>query len=60
MQAWGLHTGNLVQPKTAAQWISSDTWAGLIHNEVLRQCDGLDGVSALTMLMEECITGSLG
>lgn len=35
-------------PRTGAlgskNFIGADLWAGLIHDEVLRQCDGLDGV----------------
>ncbi|EIN04093.1 feruloyl esterase-like protein [Punctularia strigosozonata HHB-11173 SS5] len=45
LQPWGLHVGNLVQPVNSSRWIPAETWAGLIHNEVLRQCDGLDGVN---------------
>jgi feruloyl esterase len=28
----------------SADFISAETWSGLIHDEVLRQCDALDGV----------------
>jgi feruloyl esterase len=44
VQPWGLHVGNLVLPVNSSRWIPAETWAGLIHNEVLRQCDFLDGV----------------
>lgn len=33
-------TGN----SSSANCISIDSWTGLIHNEVLNQCDGIDGV----------------
>ncbi|KAF8858787.1 putative feruloyl esterase B-2 [Acephala macrosclerotiorum] len=35
-----LKTGDASSP----DFISANTWTGLIHNEILRQCDGLDGV----------------
>ncbi|EIN04092.1 feruloyl esterase-like protein, partial [Punctularia strigosozonata HHB-11173 SS5] len=44
VQPWSLHVNLLVQPVNSSRWIPADTWENLIHNEVLRQCDGLDGV----------------
>ncbi|EIN04104.1 tannase and feruloyl esterase [Punctularia strigosozonata HHB-11173 SS5] len=44
VQPWSLHVNGLVQPVNSSGWISADTWQNLIHNEVLKQCDGLDGV----------------
>jgi hypothetical protein len=32
-----------MQPVNCTKWISADTWT-LIHKEILRQCDALDGV----------------
>lgn len=31
-------------PVGSANFITADTWSGLIHDEVLRQCDAIDGV----------------
>ncbi|EIN04105.1 tannase and feruloyl esterase [Punctularia strigosozonata HHB-11173 SS5] len=44
VQPWSLHVNSLVQPVNSTRWIPAATWQNLIHNEVLRQCDGLDGV----------------
>ncbi|KAF7539243.1 hypothetical protein G7Z17_g12470 [Cylindrodendrum hubeiense] len=33
-------TGNM----NSTNYITVDTWKGLIHNEVINQCDGIDGV----------------
>jgi feruloyl esterase len=41
---WELHTTYLTRPVGSPQWISSDLWA-VIHEEVLKQCDAIDGVS---------------
>jgi feruloyl esterase len=30
---------------SSPNFISADLWSGLIHNEVLRQCDAIDGVA---------------
>lgn len=35
---------NVTGAKGTANYIELETWQGLIHDEVLRQCDGLDGV----------------
>lgn len=35
-----LKTGDSSSP----DFISAETWTGLIHNEIMKQCDGLDGV----------------
>lgn len=35
---------NVTGAKGSPNYIEIDTWKGLIHDEVLRQCDGLDGV----------------
>lgn len=31
-------------PLNSPNFISANVWSGLIHNEVLRQCDAIDGV----------------
>lgn len=36
---------NVTGGKSSPNYIELDTWTGLIHNEVLRQCDNLDGVT---------------
>ncbi|KZT62776.1 tannase and feruloyl esterase [Calocera cornea HHB12733] len=43
LQAWSVHVNLLVSPQNGPSWISAATWA-LVHQEVLNQCDGLDGV----------------
>lgn len=40
---WTLQQSLAMQPVNSSGWISADTWT-VIHQEVLRQCDGLDGV----------------
>lgn len=35
---------NVTDGPESPNYIGIDTWNGLIHDEVLRQCDGLDGV----------------
>ncbi|KAI0078830.1 feruloyl esterase-like protein [Panus rudis PR-1116 ss-1] len=34
-----------VQPVNSSNWISEKTWTDIIHPEVLRQCDELDGLA---------------
>ncbi|KAJ6780226.1 hypothetical protein PWT90_01953 [Aphanocladium album] len=36
---------NITGGKGSPNYVETHTWKGLIHNEVLRQCDGLDGVT---------------
>lgn len=36
---------NMTGAKGSPNYIEIDTWKGLIHSEVLRQCDDLDGVA---------------
>ncbi|KAJ9098119.1 hypothetical protein QFC21_004448 [Naganishia friedmannii] len=40
---WTLRQSLVMQPVNSSRWISTDTWA-IIHQEILRQCDALDGV----------------
>lgn len=43
LQAFGIHVGQELLPNTSSRYISEATWAA-IHDEVLRQCDTIDGV----------------
>ncbi|GHJ83854.1 hypothetical protein NliqN6_0256 [Naganishia liquefaciens] len=40
---WTLHQSLVMQPVNSTRWISVDTWT-MIHKEILRQCDALDGI----------------
>ena len=40
------HVSVTLNPPTSANWIPANTWTDVIHPEVLRQCDELDGVSS--------------
>ncbi|KDQ55810.1 hypothetical protein JAAARDRAFT_159213 [Jaapia argillacea MUCL 33604] len=42
---WSILVNLNVLPVDSPQWIPADMWTGLIHNEVLNQCDALDGVT---------------
>ncbi|EPQ55147.1 feruloyl esterase-like protein [Gloeophyllum trabeum ATCC 11539] len=42
---WSVHLALDALPVGSPHSISDDLWVGLIHDEVLRQCDGIDGVS---------------
>ncbi|TFK53657.1 feruloyl esterase-like protein [Heliocybe sulcata] len=44
LQPWSIHIDLNVLPAGSPQWISPELWTGIIHDEVLRQCDNLDGV----------------
>ncbi|KAH8093164.1 feruloyl esterase-like protein [Cristinia sonorae] len=39
------HTAVLILPVNSSRSISEDTWTNVIHPEVLKQCDVLDGVA---------------
>lgn len=41
--AWTLRQSLAMQPVNSSAWISTETWT-LIHREILKQCDALDGV----------------
>ncbi|RSH89639.1 hypothetical protein EHS25_002190 [Saitozyma podzolica] len=43
LQAFGIHVGQELLPNTSSRYISETTWS-VIHDEVLRQCDMIDGV----------------
>lgn len=40
---WSIRQGTLVQPEGGPNWLSQADWAK-VGKEVLKQCDGLDGV----------------
>ena len=44
LQSWRAHFFPLTGPLNSSDFISVASWTNLIHKEVLRQCDGLDGV----------------
>jgi len=45
LQAWSVHISNVVLPATSSRFISPSLWSDVIHPEVLKQCDGLDGLN---------------
>jgi feruloyl esterase len=42
--SWRASFFPITGPKNSSDFIQESTWTGLIHNEVLNQCDELDGV----------------
>ncbi|KAF2185902.1 ferulic acid esterase [Zopfia rhizophila CBS 207.26] len=44
MSSWRASFYPLTGPKNSSDFIKAETWQGLIHDEILRQCDELDGV----------------
>lgn len=42
LTAWSEHFYNILGPSTAATYVSPALWI-VIHNEILAQCDGIDG-----------------
>lgn len=44
LSAWNIYQGRQVLPVNGSRWIPAATWS-VIHQEVLKQCDGIDGVS---------------
>jgi feruloyl esterase len=44
MTSWRASFYDKTGPSSSASFISANVWSGLIHNEVLRQCDTMDGV----------------
>ena len=42
--SWRASFFPITGPKNSSDFITRSTWTGLIHDEVLKQCDGLDGV----------------
>ena len=45
LQSWRASFFPITGPNTSSTFISESTWAGLIHDAILDQCDGLDGVT---------------
>ncbi|TFK46083.1 feruloyl esterase-like protein [Heliocybe sulcata] len=45
LPAWSIRVNLNVLPVGSPQWITPEMWTGLIHDEVMRQCDALDGVT---------------
>ncbi|GHJ85204.1 hypothetical protein NliqN6_1606 [Naganishia liquefaciens] len=43
LASWNIHMGRQVLPVNGSRWIPEELWP-VIHAEVLKQCDGLDGV----------------
>ncbi|PCH42246.1 feruloyl esterase-like protein, partial [Wolfiporia cocos MD-104 SS10] len=44
LQAWGVHMDVEVLPANSSRFIKASLWDNVIHPEVLRQCDALDGL----------------
>lgn len=44
LSSWRASFYPITGPSNTSDFIESGTWTSLIHNEILRQCDGLDGV----------------
>jgi feruloyl esterase len=44
LAAWGIHQTRQLLPVNGTRWIPTALWP-VIHAEVLKQCDDLDGVS---------------
>jgi len=44
LQSWRASFFPITGPNTSSDFISKSTWATLIHDEILHQCDGIDGV----------------
>ncbi|KAH9948590.1 feruloyl esterase-like protein, partial [Amylocystis lapponica] len=44
LQDWSVHMNLIVQPATSPRFINATVWSGVIHPEVLSQCDVLDGL----------------
>ncbi|KAJ9103813.1 hypothetical protein QFC21_002275 [Naganishia friedmannii] len=43
LMPWELHQSLVMQPVNSSRWIPAATWTA-INKEVLKQCDGIDGV----------------
>lgn len=44
LQSWRASFFPITGPNTSSNFISKSTWATLIHDEILNQCDEIDGV----------------
>lgn len=49
LSAWTIHQARQVLPVNGTRWIPRPLWS-VIHQEVLKQCDGLDGVSRVLIV----------
>ena len=45
LQSWRASFFPITGPPTSSNFISNSSWKTLIHDEILNQCDGLDGVN---------------
>ena len=45
LQSWRASFYPITGPNTSTNFISEAVWSNLIHDEILDQCDGLDGVT---------------
>lgn len=43
LNSWGASFLPMTGSNTSAGFITSDQWTGMIHDDILRKCDGLDG-----------------
>ncbi|KZT73136.1 feruloyl esterase-like protein [Daedalea quercina L-15889] len=45
LRMWAGYLNNLVEPNSSDRYINETLWTGVIHEEVLKQCDDIDGLS---------------
>uniref|UniRef100_A0A093V979 Carboxylic ester hydrolase n=1 Tax=Talaromyces marneffei PM1 TaxID=1077442 RepID=A0A093V979_TALMA len=45
LASWGARVITITGNATSDTFITAAQWGGLIHNEIMRQCDGLDGAT---------------
>lgn len=45
LQSWRASFFPITGPANSSDFITKKTWSTLIHNEILKQCDGLDGAN---------------
>ncbi|KAE9405371.1 ferulic acid esterase [Gymnopus androsaceus JB14] len=43
--SWSAHFFNILGNSSSPTFITSDQWLGLIHDDILKQCDTIDGVA---------------
>ena len=44
LQPWSIHVNLEIMPVNSSRFIPAETWVNVIHAEVLKQCDAIDGV----------------
>lgn len=44
LQSWSARFYTIVGSANSSDFIARETWSGLIHDEIMKQCDELDGV----------------